>query len=68
MDLKGYYYVTYSPDDEAECGKGWYAHVYPRSTEVDGVKEYGDCGPLCASDREAEAWARKHGGRKRVDA
>ena len=50
--LKGHYTVVYSPDDEAESGKGYYVDRWwtRRASK------------LFASWAEADAWAALHGG------
>ena len=60
INLTGYFYVVHSPDDEDECGKGWYATVYVTDTKTDQS-------PLFHYESQAEAYARKHGGVRRVD-
>ena len=54
--LKGYFSVAYSPDDEAECGRGYYAELcWSHKTS-----------PLYLSPGGAIIWAKHNGGVKQL--
>ena len=52
VSLQGHYTIVYSPDDEAESGKGYYVDRWWTRRES----------KLFATWAEADAWAVLHGG------
>ena len=56
MTDTGFYDLIYSPDDADESGRGWYAKTINRDGSC------ADESSLFATRREAERWARAHGG------
>lgn len=55
-EIKGYYSIAYSPDDEVECGRGYYADLWwNRKTS-----------PLYDNAVAADKWARRNGGVKQM--
>ena len=57
IDLKGHYSLVFSPDDEAETGKGFYAELW----WADRIS------PLYRTKARADAWARRNGGAEAHD-
>lgn len=55
-----FYEIVHSPDDEEATGKGWYAYTINRDGSSAEESE------LMATEQHARAWARSHGGRRRL--
>lgn len=54
-EFSGFADITYSPDDEASAGKGWYAQTINK----DG--SYAEESDLFETQAQAMKWARDHG-------
>jgi hypothetical protein len=55
-----FYEIVHSPDDEAECGLGWYAYTINKEGSM--AEESG----LLKTRQHARAWARERGGRREL--